>query len=33
VQYHVLSDSLELARILIDIGSKDMQNEESEKYY
>ena len=31
MQYHVLSDSLELARILIDIGSKDMQKEEKEK--
>lgn len=29
VQYHVLNDSLELARILIDIGSKDNKDDPS----
>jgi hypothetical protein len=33
VQYHVLGDSLELARILIDLGSSDARDDASKQYY
>ena len=33
VQYHVLNDSLELARILIEIGSKENRVDEQAQYY
>ena len=33
VQYHVLNDSLELARILIDIGSQENKNDPEKQSY
>ena len=33
VQYHVLTDSLELSRILIELGSKDSQADPNAKFY
>jgi len=33
VQYHVLSDSLELARILIELGSTEAKEDASKQYY
>jgi hypothetical protein len=33
VQYHVLNDSLELARILIDIGSAENRADPAKKFY
>lgn len=33
VQYHVLNDSLELARLLIDIGSSESKADPNRKYY
>jgi hypothetical protein len=33
VQYHVLNDSLELARILIDIGSEENRVDPAKKSY
>mmetsp|Transcript_23405 Transcript_23405/g.36067 ORF Transcript_23405/g.36067 Transcript_23405/m.36067 type:complete len:97 (+) Transcript_23405:1984-2274(+) len=33
VQYHVLNDSLELARILIELGSQDSKNDPHKQYY
>ena len=33
MQYHVLTDSLELSRILIEIGGKESQADPNAKYY
>jgi|TARA_B110000285_G_C14993967_1_gene547792 hypothetical protein len=33
VQYHVLNDSLELARILIELGSQDNKEDPEKQYY
>lgn len=33
VQYHVLTDSLELSRILIELGSKDSKADPNAQYY
>ena len=33
VQYHVLTDSLELSRILIDLGSKENEGNPETQFY